>query len=251
MPDVLPGAEPASFPGGPSGALVLHGFTGNPQSMRGLAQAFADAGFTTELPRLPGHGTTVEDMNETSWADWSKAVEEAYADIASRCEKVVVAGLSMGGTLAAWLAANHPEIAGVVLVNPAVEPMPESIVEMLRQTLDQGTEYIPAIGNDVAEEGQVESAYERVPVGPLLTLADAQADLDALLPRIACPTLLFTSPQDHVVAPTAGDHYAARVAGPVERVTCERSFHVATLDYDRHDIEKRSVEFARAVTGAP
>ena len=57
---VLPGAEPWSAPGGPHGALVLHGFTGCPQSMRGLAQALAAAGFAVELPLLPGHGTAVD-----------------------------------------------------------------------------------------------------------------------------------------------------------------------------------------------
>ena len=76
-PAVLPGAEPFSAAGGPMGALVLHGFTGCPQSMRGLAQAFAAAGFTVELPRLPGHGTSVEDMTQYSWADWSAAASSA------------------------------------------------------------------------------------------------------------------------------------------------------------------------------
>src|SRR2546421_9897990 len=98
-PSVLAGAEPFSAPGGPHGALVLHGFTGTPQSMRGLAEAFAAAGFATELPLLPGHGTTVADMAETSWAQWSGAAEAAYVDLAGRCGKVVVAGVSMGATL--------------------------------------------------------------------------------------------------------------------------------------------------------
>ncbi|HMC51919.1 MAG TPA: hypothetical protein VKI64_04085, partial [Acidimicrobiales bacterium] len=77
---VLPGAEPWSAPGGPSGVLVLHGFTGCPQSMRGLARAFASAGFAVELPLLPGHGTAVEDMIPTRWSDWSEAAERAYQD---------------------------------------------------------------------------------------------------------------------------------------------------------------------------
>jgi carboxylesterase len=51
--------------------LVLHGFTGNPVSMRPLAEACAKEGFTVELPRLPGHGTSVEDLMTTGWADWS------------------------------------------------------------------------------------------------------------------------------------------------------------------------------------
>ena len=51
--DLIPGAEPWSHEGGPAGVLVLHGFTGNPGSMRHLAEVLADAGFTVELPRLP------------------------------------------------------------------------------------------------------------------------------------------------------------------------------------------------------
>src|SRR5687767_14302407 len=72
MPDspIIPGAEPWSAVGGPNGVLVVHGFTGNPQSMRPLAEAFAAAGFTVELPLLPGHGTVIEDMIPTRWADW-------------------------------------------------------------------------------------------------------------------------------------------------------------------------------------
>ena len=62
-PSVLPGAEPFSSPGGPHGALVLHGFTGCPQSMRGLAEAFAAAGFAVELPRL--RGLKNDDANRT------------------------------------------------------------------------------------------------------------------------------------------------------------------------------------------
>src|SRR5205823_4910554 len=116
MPEhpVLPGAEPFSAAGGPHGALVLHGFTGNPQSMRGLAEAFAEADFAVELPRLPGHGTAIEDMLETTWEDWSGLAEGAFSDLASRCDKLVVGGLSMGGTLTLWLAEHHPEIAGIV-----------------------------------------------------------------------------------------------------------------------------------------
>src|SRR5580692_2929043 len=98
---ILAGAEPFSSPGGPNGALVLHGFTGSPQSMRGLAEALAAAGFAVELPLLPGHGTSVEDMVTTGWADWSAAAEAAYEKLAANSDRVVVAGLSMGGTLTA------------------------------------------------------------------------------------------------------------------------------------------------------
>jgi carboxylesterase len=245
---VLEGAEPFSAVGGPNGVLVLHGFTGNPQGLRGLAEAFAAAGFTVELPLLPGHGTTIEDMLETSWDDWSGAAEAAYGALESRCERVVVAGLSMGGTLAVWLAARHPEIAGLVVVNPTIEPPGEAMLDILRQTLEQGTTIAPAIGNDVADPTQREMAYEGMPVAPLLSLLEAQAALAPQLGEIRCPSLILTSRQDHVVPPGNSDFLAGAVSGPVERVFLERSFHVATLDYDRADIESRAVEFARKTT---
>ena len=74
----MQGCEPWSAEGGSNGVLVLHGFTGNPQSMRPLAEALAAAGFTVDLPLLPGHGTALEDMVPTRFDDWSGAAEAHF-----------------------------------------------------------------------------------------------------------------------------------------------------------------------------
>jgi carboxylesterase len=244
---IIPGGEPWSAPGGPHGVLVLHGFTGNPQSMRGLAEALHGAGFAVELPLLPGHGTSVDDMLDLGWADWSAAAEAAYEALAERVDKVVVAGLSMGGSLTLWLAARHPEIAGIVCVNPVVDIGAE-MVDGVRQMLDGGVDRIPGIGSDVADPDVSEKAYDATPLRPLLSLADAAAQAIDDLVKVTCPVLLMTSPQDHVVEPRNSDIVADRVSGPVERVTLERSYHVATLDYDKGLIFERSIEFTRRVT---
>ncbi len=62
------------------------------------------------------------------------------------------------------------------------------------------------------------------------------------------PAAALTSPNDHVVDPGDSDFLAGAVSGPVERVTLERSYHVATLDYDGPFICERAVAFARKVT---
>lgn len=251
---LLPGAEPESHPGGPHGALVLHGFTGSPQSMRGLARAFAAAGFAVELPRLPGHGTSLEDMATTGWSDWSAAAEAAYLELAGRCRekggRVVVAGLSMGGSLTAWLAARHPEIAGIAAVNGAFQPFPPEVRAVFEQARADGVDRMPAVGGDIAAEGVVELAYDAVPTAAARSLVDALDALQPELAKICCPVLILNSPQDHVVAPESSDHLAAKVSGPVERVNLERSYHVATLDHDRDLIERSAVAFARRVTGS-
>lgn len=240
---VMPGAEPASFAGGPDGVLVLHGFTGNPQSMRSLAEAFAAAGYSVELPLLPGHGTSIEDMVPTRWADWSAAAEAAYSDLASRCRRVAIAGLSMGGTLATWLAERHPEVVALIAVNAAVEAPDASMLELIDGMLAEGTEVMAGIGSDIAKPDSSEMAYAGTPLAAVRSLFEAVAEVQKGLGSVVCPVLVFNSPQDHVVQPSSSDVLARGVAGPVERVTLDRSYHVATLDYDAEEIERRSVEF--------
>jgi carboxylesterase len=246
----MPGAEPFSAPGGPHGVLVLHGFTGTPQSMRGLAEAFASAGFAVELPLLPGHGTQIDDLAKTGFADWADAAERAYQDLAGRCDLVLVAGLSMGAALTAWLAARHPEIAGIVVINGAFAPLDASVRDALTQLVEQGVTRIPGPGNDVADPTQTELAYVEMPPASVVSLFDAADALQHDLPLITCPALVITSEQDHVVPPAASDLFAERVAGPVERIGLVRSFHVATLDYERDLIETSAVEFALRLTAA-
>ena len=119
---VLPGAEPFHHDGGPVGVLLCHGFTGSPQSLRPWAEHLAKAGFSVSLPLLPGHGTTWQDLNRSRWPQWYAAVNVALSQLLTRCDAVVVAGLSMGGALALRLAQQRGgDVAGVILVNPAVK----------------------------------------------------------------------------------------------------------------------------------
>ncbi len=248
---ILPGAEAWSHIGSTSvGVLVLHGFTGNPGSMRGLAEACAAAGFHVEMPRLPGHGTSVDDMLTTGWSDWLGEADAAYTRLAERAATVVIAGLSMGGTLTLRLGANHPDVAGLVCINPATQPMAAEVITMLQGMVDSGTTIIPGIGSDIADPDQHEAAYDSVPVPSLLSfMHEGLTPLAAEYPNLTAPLLLFSSPNDHVVEPVQGDFLAAHYGGPVERVVLERSFHVATQDFDKDLIFSATVAFARRLGG--
>ena len=250
MTALIPGAEPWSHIGTSAhGALVLHGFTGNPGSMRGVAEALAAAGYHVEMPLLPGHGTTLADMLPTRWTDWADAAEAAYQQLAQRAERVVVVGLSMGGALTLRIGADHPEVAGLVCINPATQPQAPEVVEMLQGMVDSGTDVMPAIGSDIADPDAHESAYDGTPLAPLLSLVnDGLAPLAAEYPAMRQPLLLMNSPQDHVVEPAQAEYLAANYGGPLERITLERSYHVATQDYDKGLIFEATVAFADRVT---
>ncbi len=115
----------------------------------------------------------------------------------------------------------------------------------------QGVTEVPGIGSDIAEPGATEVAYDRTPISCTISLMNELERLKGQLATITSPVLIFTSPDDHVVPPVSSDTLAAGVSGPVERVTLERSYHVATLDYDRTLIERQTVSFALRVTAAP
>ena len=247
---IMAGAEAWSHTGETDrGALVLHGFTGNPGSMRGLAEAFAAAGYHVEMPRLPGHGTTVEDMMTTSWSDWTAETEAAYQRLAERTRTMVVAGLSMGGALTLWIGGRHEEIAGLICINPATQPQAAEVTDMLAGILAEGTTVIPGIGSDIADPDAKENAYEGTPVACLLSfVTEGLATIAPTYETMRMPLLLLNSPQDHVVEPAQAEFLATHYGGPIERVTLERSFHVATQDYDKELIFTESVAFANRLT---
>src|ERR1700685_394618 len=81
-PKMVAGAEPCEAAGGPVGVLLCHGFTGSPQALRPWAEYLADQGLTVSLPRLPGHGTTWQDLARTGWRDWFAEVDVAFGKLA-------------------------------------------------------------------------------------------------------------------------------------------------------------------------
>ena len=243
---LIPGADAWSFEaGGERGALIIHGFTGNPGSMRGVAEAFAAAGYDVEMPRLPGHGTTVEDMLTTSWSDWSGAADDAYTTLAARCRHVIVVGLSMGGSITLWLAGRHPEIAGIVCINPATQPQPKEVLDALDGMIAAGETVMPGIGSDIADPDAHENAYPGTPLPCLVSfMREGLAAIEPTYDSLRMPMLLLNSPQDHVVEPSQAEHLATHYGGPLERISLERSYHVATQDYDKELIFSESVAFA-------
>jgi carboxylesterase len=247
----MPGAEPFHHNGGSVGALLCHGFTGTPQSMRPWAQFLADAGLTVALPRLPGHGTRWQDANMTTWDDWYSCAEREFLALGERCEQVFVMGLSMGGGLALRLAQrNGPAVAGIVVVNPSVLGRDPRL--RLLPLLHHFIASFPAIGDDIRKPGVHELAYDRNPLRALESLRRAWPVLQADLPRVTQPVLLLRSHTDHIVEPESSAMVLARVSSrDLTQIVLHDSYHVATLDHDAPRIFAASLEFVRRLAHTP
>lgn len=251
---VMPGAEPYSHDGtGPLGAigvLVVHGFTGTPQSMRPWAEHLAEAGFTVSLPRLPGHGTRWQDLNGTTWQDWFAEVERSFDALRARCAEVFVVGLSMGGTLTLRLAETRAsEIAGIVVVNTALatERKDAFLLPYLKGIIPS----FPGVANDIKKEGMKELAYDRLPLKAAYSLQQLWKITRAELNTITCPVLAYRSATDHLVEPLSGRLLLEGLtATKATEVMLDNSFHVATLDNDAPTIFEGSVSFIRQHSSA-
>lgn len=252
---VMAGAEPFSWPGGDgpdgrTGVLLLHGFTGSPSSMRPWGEYLAAQGFAVQGPRLPGHGTSWQDCNTTTEQDWLAEVHRSFDLLAEDCDRVFVAGLSMGGTLAIRFAEQRPDdLAGLVLVNPSLLTL--RLDAKLLPLLAKLTPSWAPIANDIKKPGVDELAYPKLPTRAMVALRRLWSVTRPDLGRITAPVLVFRSVEDHVVEPASVEALLAGISSTdVSQVLLEDSYHVATLDNDAERIFTESAAWVRAHAGA-
>ena len=248
---LLPGAEPYRHDGGEVGVLLCHGFTGSPQSLKPWGAYLAERGLTVSVPLLPGHGTRWQDMRITGWQDWYAEVDREFRGLSAKCSRVFVCGLSMGGALALHLAARHGDaVAGLALVNPSVKA--DRLLLKALPVLRHVVPSVKGIFSDIAQEGIAEIGYDRTPLHAVHSLTALWRVVQAELPCVQQPLLVFNSRQDHVVDPgnTAMVLERVRSADVTHRVL-ERSYHVATLDFEAPEIFDGTYAFVeRLSTGA-
>lgn len=242
-PPVVPGAEPLTLDGGRVGVLLIHGFTGSPASMIPWARDLAERGHRVSVPRLPGHGTSWQDLNRTGWQDWYAEVDQALTALRAHCDAVAVAGLSMGGCLALRLAQQRPDdVAALILVNPAIALRNKALV--LLPVLKRLLPSLPGIGNDIKKPGTDELGYDRTPLRALASQLVLWKSVRADLDRVTQPLLYFKSDTDHVVDPWSRELIMAGVSSPTaELVALHDSYHVATIDNDAPLIYSTTAEF--------
>jgi carboxylesterase len=242
---VMPGAEPFTHVGAATGALLCHGFTGTPQSMRPWADYLAEAGLSVSLPRLPGHGTTWQDMARTRWEDWYAEVDRAFDKLRAHADEIFVMGLSMGGCLALRLAElRGAAVSGLVLVNPSITG--DTPLLALAPVLKFVLPSLKGIGSDIKKEQASELGYDRTPVKAVDSLRELWRVTQAQLADVTQPVLVYHSTEDHVVGPASLRMLHAALPGKqLEVRECANSYHVATLDNDAPAIFAGSLEFVR------
>lgn len=240
MAHYMAGAEPFSFPGNRTGCLLIHGITGTPREMRGLGEwLHARFGYTVTAPALAGHATRVEDMVNTGWRDWFASVIAGYETLSRQCGQVMVAGLSLGGALALFLASERPVQAVVAASAPleihlAPEPLFRRMPFLFR--LVPFVKKNPAQSDTQDRSAQAQHLeYDCYPTRPVASLVwDFLPHLRDALPKVRAPALLFQARDDRMIPSDSMPRIHALLGSQVkEMVWLERGGHLAFEDYGR------------------
>jgi carboxylesterase len=255
--------------GGRVGVLLIHGLGGTPAEMRYVANGMARAGYTVFCPQLAGHCGTEEDIKLTTWQDWYDSAEKALFEMRKACDTVIVGGLSTGAVLALLAAARHPkDVHGTALLAPVfwlngwlipwyarlfrlvamksvanlitfpdIEPhgiKDERVREFVRNALfsgDSSTAGIPA-----------------TPGGAVLEHRRLAHVVQSELKNIHQPALIVHPREDDYADLNNAWYLQRNLRGLVDMVVLDDSYHVVTIDRQRHIVVDRTITFIETVT---
>lgn len=261
--------------------LCIHGFTGSPAEMRPLGQHLAAQGYRADGPLLPKHGGMPHDLQGVRWRDWVEAADAALEQLAAQCQRVFVAGLSMGGLLALHLAAcechrapnegRRRRIDGIVVMAApaALTDRRARLVGVARHVMPY---YYPLkdmnlddagvraqLQARIRENGGGEVDFDdpkqrkaviksvRIPLGAIHELLQLNNAIMRELPRVTVPALFIQGRKDRTVAADSADVLAARTGAADKRVIWyEDSGHELPLEPDAPAMFEEIAGFIRA-----
>ncbi|MBX7147991.1 alpha/beta fold hydrolase [bacterium] len=233
-----------------AGVLVLHGFTGTPDSMRPVVNELHAQGFSVNAPLLDGHGTTPEKCAQTTWHHWYQSTQKAYMELNEQCSKVFVCGLSMGALLSLKLCIDYPQsISGAAcLATPLYLKgwvrglLPIVFGTPIKKVWKFQKKFEVDIKDPMAKKNFWN--YDKMPISCVASIMELQNLVHESLEKITTPLLLVHSRHDSTAPYDSMMKVAQKVSSNItETVTLENSYHVITIDYEKDLVAGKVSEF--------
>jgi carboxylesterase len=234
------------------GVVLVHGFTGTPYEVRYLGEQIVRAGYSVRAPLLPGHGTTIADLDRTTWEDWAEAVNRAVDAMRVRCPRVAVIGQSLGGLLALHLASKRRDIAAVgSLAAPLwLEGLSGRVAAWTTTGPLTRLQSIPKLGGPDVRDKRAKAenpCYRAIPTRALGQLLAFMRVVDEALPRVIQPVLVLHAEHDHT-APVACASRIAEATRAQRLRILPRSYHLIAIDVERDIVAAEVTRFLAQYT---
>jgi carboxylesterase len=257
------------IPGGKTGVLLIHGLCGTPAEMRFVATGLARAGYTVHCPTLAGHGGSRADIVGTTWQDWYKSAEAALDELRQSCDTVIVGGLCLGSLIGLHLAANNPDkVQGIALFSPTIwingwaMPWYTKLFSLVRSRSIASLMQFPD-----AESLGIKCPRVREFVRAALSCADGcdlgtagtpgtmvlehrrlASAVKKVLGKVRQPTLIIHSREDDYASLNNAIYLENKISAPVDMLVLDDSYHMITLDKQRHVVVERTRSFIFRLT---
>jgi carboxylesterase len=232
--------------GSSNGVLLFHGFTATTLEVRELAVFIHNqTGFTVMGPLLPGHGTSPEGLSKVHNQEWMDSAELAYSKLQTNCKTIFVGGESMGGLLALFLAARHPEIKGVLLYAPAL------IIHGLRSSCLLKWFVFASKKKNLNTEKDGFLPWQGYKVNPLravVELGKLQIEVSKILSDVTQPVIIFQGNKDETIDPKSSTIILENISSlNKELIEVKNCGHCVLLDSQYQSIYKQSLKFIQNI----
>ena len=227
--------------------------TGSPAPRRACApwgEYLADLGYTVRMPRLPGHGTTWQEMNRTRWEDWYAAVDTAFRELHEQLRRRSSSAACRWAarSRSGWRRTTARGSPGLVLVNPAIK-FEDRAAASRCPCSSTWSARCPGIANDIKKPGVTELGYTRTPLKAGHSQIVAWRSSSATCPRSPSRCCCCARRRTTSCPPRARRCCCRRISSQdVTEVLLEDTYHVATLDNDAPRIFAESADFIERVT---
>jgi len=224
---------------GSVGCVLIHGFTGTPWTYSELAPELISNNISVSVPLLPGHGSKPEDLQNVRWQDWYESALDAFISLKNRCDRVFVAGHSVGGAIALLIAARN-DVNGVISLStplkfdtPGVKILP--LLKFFVRCIKKPSSHFSRIR---------EAGYDCYPTGGVLECVRLLKTLEGEIEKVRCPALFIHARGDRRVNSRNLDMLLQRVSSSEKySLVLENSFHMITKSPDKEIISNRIISF--------
>lgn len=191
--------------------VLLHGLTDSPQQFAALAQRLHADGNNVFVPRFPHHGIrggTASSLGALRMSELQAFADSVMDSAAGLGDSVVVVGLSLGGTVAAWIAQRRA-IGRAVLIAPALEPgrVPSLLDRVVIAVVDRLPDLIWRSQPDAARPDR-EPGFSTRAVAELMELGRSVLRESARVAPRTGQLVLLLNANDRTVRESAGEALA-------------------------------------------
>ena len=227
--------------------LLIHGWTSTPYEVRRLGKYLNENGYTVYAPQLKGHGTVPKDLEKVRWTDWVADLEKAYAFLLQKENKIYLAGTSIGANLAAILAAQKKDIAGIILMAMPYRIKLEVSALLLAKFLKifksyNKKRYPPTFGVSTTITRLI--SYQTYPIQSALEVQDLIEKSREALPKLSQPCFVIQSAQDHVVQKDSLEIIYQKIGSKIKKKEyVQRAYHTFVSDMKNAHIFNNMLQF--------